>query len=103
MTRSSVGGDMAKQADNGGESAARKQRALQDQVDAKDAKQAKGKPSEEDKQPVQAGLRDQPTELPAQHLDKPGNEHDLALEPRFLAPDYAGSGKLDGMAAIVTG
>ena len=49
------------------------------------------------------GFASQPTDLPAQHLDKPGNEHDLALEPRFLAPDYAGSGKLDGMAAIVTG
>src|SRR4029453_13992514 len=45
----------------------------------------------------------EPTELPAQHLSKPGDEHDLDLEPRFLAPDYAGSGKLDGMAAIVTG
>ena len=30
-------------------------------------------------------------------------EGDLDLQPRFKAPDYAGSGKLDGMAAIVTG
>jgi NAD(P)-dependent dehydrogenase (short-subunit alcohol dehydrogenase family) len=89
---------MAKQ-DGNGESAARKQRALQDRVDKKDAKTGK----KEAKKPVQAGLREQPTELPAQHLDKPGNEHALALEPRFLAPDYVGSGKLDGMTAIVTG
>ena len=94
---------MAKQKNNGGgEAAARKQRALQDEVDQKDAKQGKAAKQEE-KKPVQAGLRDQPTELPAQHLDKPGNEHDLELEPRFLAPDYAGSAKLDNMAAIITG
>ena len=41
--------------------------------------------------------------MPAQHLRKPGNEHELQLQPRFLAPDYRGSGKLKGMAAIVTG
>lgn len=27
----------------------------------------------------------------------------MALQPRFLAPDYRGSGKLDGMVALVTG
>ena len=27
----------------------------------------------------------------------------LALAPRFIAPDYRGSGKLEGFAAIVTG
>lgn len=98
---------MAKQKANGGEVAARKHRALQDEVDRKDAKQGKGAKQEGEKQegkrPAQAGRRDQPTELPAQHLDKPGNEHELELEPRFLAPDYIGSGKLQGMAAIITG
>jgi NAD(P)-dependent dehydrogenase (short-subunit alcohol dehydrogenase family) len=94
---------MAKQKDkSNGEATARKQRGLQDEIDAQDAKkQAKG--DTEEKQPVQAGLREQPTELPAQHLQKPGDEHALELEPRFLAPDYIGSSKLDGMAAIVTG
>lgn len=93
---------MAKQKDKAsGEATARRQRALQDRIDAKDATQAKG--GEEKRQPVQAGLREQPTALPAQHLEKPGDEHALELEPRFLAPDYVGSGKLDGMAAIVTG
>ena len=52
---------------------------------------------------MQAGARRQPAELPAQHIAKPGNESELALEPRFAAPDYRGSGKLDGMVAIVTG
>ena len=55
-------------------------------------------------EPVQAGTRRQPQNpLPTQHLRKPGNEHELDLQPRFLAPDYKGSGKLEGMAAIVTG
>jgi NAD(P)-dependent dehydrogenase (short-subunit alcohol dehydrogenase family) len=53
--------------------------------------------------PVQAGARKQPAKMPAQHLDKPGNEHELELQPRFEAPDYRGSGKLEGKAAIVTG
>ena len=54
--------------------------------------------------PVQAGDRRQPANpMPAQHLSKPGNEHALELAPRYLAPGYAGSGKLEGMAAIVTG
>jgi len=58
----------------------------------------------EDKKPVQAGLRRQPVNpMPAQRLEKPGNEADLDLQPRFLAKDYRGSAKLDGMTAIVTG
>jgi NAD(P)-dependent dehydrogenase (short-subunit alcohol dehydrogenase family) len=81
---------------------AAKQKSIQREVDAKDAR--KGKSKKEDKQPVQAGTRKQPKNpMPAQHLSKPGNEHELELQPRFLAPDYKGSGKLKGMAAIVTG
>jgi NAD(P)-dependent dehydrogenase (short-subunit alcohol dehydrogenase family) len=53
--------------------------------------------------PIQAGTREQPVKLPAQHLRKPGNESALTLQPRFMAPDYYGSGKLEGMVAIVTG
>jgi NAD(P)-dependent dehydrogenase (short-subunit alcohol dehydrogenase family) len=41
--------------------------------------------------------------MPAQQLRKPGREADLALQPKYLAPDYKGSGKLEGRAAIVTG
>ena len=40
---------------------------------------------------------------PAQHLDKPGLEADMQQKPEFLAPDYCGSGKLAGMAALITG
>jgi NAD(P)-dependent dehydrogenase (short-subunit alcohol dehydrogenase family) len=41
--------------------------------------------------------------MPAQHLPRPVLEADLALKPRFLAPDYRGSGKLEGMTALITG
>ena len=82
-----------------GANTARRQRKLQEQVDASSRKkQGKGK------QPVQAGARAEPENpLPAQHLRKPGREADLELQPRWQAPDYRGSGKLEGMAAIVTG
>jgi NAD(P)-dependent dehydrogenase (short-subunit alcohol dehydrogenase family) len=52
---------------------------------------------------VQAGARQQPADMPAQHVQKPGHEAELQLQPRFLAPDYQGSCKLQGMAALITG
>lgn len=84
------------------------QRHVQHQQDLKDqekaAKDAGRKAGQSGKdEPVQAGARQEPSRFPAQHLDKPGHEADLDTAPRFLAPDYRGSGKLDGLAAIVTG
>src|SRR5690606_12424419 len=79
---------------------ARRQRALQDVIDRKDARST-GKGGR--KSATQAGARRQPVRMPAQHIDKPGQESELDLAPRFEAPGYAGSGKLDGMKAIVTG
>jgi len=52
---------------------------------------------------IQAGAREQPADLPAQHVDKPGVEAELVLKPRFLAPDYMGSQKLQGKATLITG
>lgn len=52
---------------------------------------------------VQAGARSQPVELPAQHLTDSEQEADLALAPRYLAPDYQGSGKLAGFGTLITG
>jgi len=78
------------------------QRRIQREQDAKDRSSgggAKGGAS----QPVQAGARSEPERMPAQHLEKPGRESDLQLKPRFMAPDYKGSGKLEGMTAIITG
>lgn len=97
----------------GSKATVERQREIQRQVDEKDqAAKAKktakgaGKPggNGRKKPAVQAGTREQPENpMPAQHIAKPGNEHELELAPRYLAPDYAGSGKLEGMAAIVTG
>lgn len=84
-----------------GRKTAARQRDIQEEA-LRSARQAKKKAPAK-KSPAQAGARRQPTTLPAQHLPKPGVEGDLDLQPRFKAPDYAGSGKLDGMAAIVTG
>ncbi len=52
---------------------------------------------------VQAGARPQPADMPAQSLDQPGREAELGLEPRFMAPGYLGSGKLQDMVALITG
>jgi NAD(P)-dependent dehydrogenase (short-subunit alcohol dehydrogenase family) len=87
----------AKRAKQAAAKTATRQRAIQRGIDAKRKAPAK-------KKPVQAGIRKQPENpMPAQHLTKPGREADLVLQPRYLAPDYQGSGKLEGMAAIVTG
>lgn len=79
---------------------AERQRKIQRSQDQRDAARPEARKSSE---PVQAGPRDQPAKLPAQHLAKPGLEADLDLKPRFLAPDYEGSRKLQGMAALITG
>lgn len=87
-----------------GSKVAARHRALQRQADSKQAGKKPTAKAAKKKAPVQAGTRRQPENpMPAQHLAKPGNEHELKKPPRFLAPDYAGSGKLEGMAAIVTG
>jgi len=84
---------------------AARQRRLQDQEKAKDARAAAKKKAAKKatKKATQAGTRKQPDTMPAQHIAKPGNEHELQLAPRFLAPDYQGSGKLQGKRAIITG
>ncbi|MFK2875731.1 SDR family oxidoreductase [Rhodanobacter hydrolyticus] len=43
------------------------------------------------------------TPFPERQLTKPGLERDLDPRPQFLAPTYTGSGKLRGMAALITG
>jgi NAD(P)-dependent dehydrogenase (short-subunit alcohol dehydrogenase family) len=41
--------------------------------------------------------------FPAQHQKKPGIESKLRPRPQFHAPQYKGAGKLDGLAALITG
>ena len=82
-----------------------KQRNIQQQQDGKDAaKSEKSGDEEASDQPVQTGPTEQPAPpLPAQHLEKPGLEADMQLQPRFMAEGYKGSGKLEGLTALVTG
>jgi NAD(P)-dependent dehydrogenase (short-subunit alcohol dehydrogenase family) len=41
--------------------------------------------------------------FPPQHQEKPGIESELDPRPRYRAPRYKGSGKLDGKVALITG
>jgi NAD(P)-dependent dehydrogenase (short-subunit alcohol dehydrogenase family) len=83
------------------EQVAARQRKIQRETDERDS----NKPAAEAQgSAVQAGDRRQPAlPLPKQHLIKPGLESDLDPRPQFEAPGYKGSGKLQDMAAIVTG
>jgi len=80
-----------------------KQREIQREQDAKDQQKSKDEGGKQDKVP-QTGARSQPQPpLEERHHTKPGIEQHMQLKPRFDAPDYRGSGKLDGKVAIVTG
>ena len=80
-----------------------KQRRIQKAQDKKDAA-AGAKKSASRKKAVQTGRADYPANpMPPQHLEKPGLEADMQLRPLFMAPGYKGSGKLEGMKALITG
>src|SRR6188768_412366 len=94
------------------EQTAREQRKIQERIDRKDARKpkstkGKAKKSKSDsatEKAVQAGDRRQPdSPMPEQHLPKPGDEHEMDPEPNYRAPTYVGSGKLEGMVALITG
>ncbi|MCA1620075.1 MAG: SDR family oxidoreductase [Acidobacteria bacterium] len=48
-------------------------------------------------------LEEPESPMPAQHLKKPGLEAELKLKPRYEAPHYRGSSKLNNRAALITG
>ncbi len=80
-----------------GERAAQRQAALQDVIENLES----GLSSEG---AMQAGARPYPEPPVArQHLEKPGNEHNLDVEPMYDAPFYKGSEKLAGKVALITG
>jgi NAD(P)-dependent dehydrogenase (short-subunit alcohol dehydrogenase family) len=80
---------------------AKEEREIQREIDRSDIKQ---KGDKEDGGAMQAGARLYPVPpLPGQHLQKPGEEAELELQPLYDAPHYKGSGKLDGMVALITG
>lgn len=88
-------------------SAVARQRKIQSETDRADqrrkSKAAKGSRAKKRKA-AQAGPRTHPQPpIPKQHLRKPGNEHELQPRPEYFAPDYSGSGKLEGRVALITG
>jgi NAD(P)-dependent dehydrogenase (short-subunit alcohol dehydrogenase family) len=86
------------------EQAIEKQREIQREQDAKDAAKAKQGGKDKQEKAPQTGARAQPEPpLDEPHLQKPGIEAQMKIKPRFDAPDYKGSGKLEGKVAIVTG
>lgn len=86
--------------DHATDAVAARQRKIQQEQDARDRRESG---DESEPGAFQAGVREQPVDLPAQHLDKPGLEADLALKPKFLAEAYIGSEKLGGKVALITG
>ena len=85
-----------------GAGTARKQRTIQRGIEARDARKPAKKA--ESGQKGKTGTREQPENpLPKQNQRKPGSEAQLQPQPRFEAPDYKGSGKLEGIAALITG
>jgi NAD(P)-dependent dehydrogenase (short-subunit alcohol dehydrogenase family) len=83
------------------EETARRERAIQRQVDR--AEKAAGKGKAKKPEAMQAGARAYPTAFPKQHLTKPGVESELAVQPMYDAPHYCGSDKLRDMVALITG
>ena len=83
-----------------GRSKAESDRKLQRQADAR----RKSKPESPKGGAVQVSARRYPEPpLPRQHLQKPGLESELKPRPMYRAPEYRGSGKLEGMVALITG
>lgn len=80
---------------------ANQQKAIQSRQDQIDG--SKQKAGNDDDGAVQTGVPQPETPMPGQHLAKPGIEAQMELKPRFMAEGYKGSGKLEGMSAIVTG
>lgn len=88
---------------NSTDEVARQQQSIQQAQDERDAATPANNATE-NKKPIQTGIRDYPgAPMPSQHLEKPGLEADMTLKPQFMAPDYRGSGKLEGRVAIITG
>ena len=89
-----------------GSSAAGKAKAQSDRKLQRDAEQRRKKAGGNGGKEgaVQAAETNYPEPpQPQQHLEKPGRESDLDPRPQYLAPEYRGSGKLEGKVALVTG
>jgi NAD(P)-dependent dehydrogenase (short-subunit alcohol dehydrogenase family) len=86
-----------------GDAKASADRELQREAEGR-RRRHKAKGGGKEEQAVQAGARRHPEPpLPRQHLKKPGVETQLSPRPEYQAPDYRGSGKLEGKVALITG
>ena len=84
-----------------GKKTAQKDREIQRRTERQTNKH---QPSSGGKSPPQTAARSEPEPpMPKQHQAKPGRESELSPRPRYRAPDYRGSGKLQDMAALITG
>ncbi|MEO8746123.1 MAG: SDR family oxidoreductase [Rhodanobacter sp.] len=80
----------------------KRQRRIQAETDREES--GSSKKSSGERGAAQTSPRRKPENpLPAQHQRKPGIESELDPRPQFMAPNYAGSGKLSGRVAIITG
>jgi NAD(P)-dependent dehydrogenase (short-subunit alcohol dehydrogenase family) len=85
-----------------GKKTAESDRKLQREAEQRRQRTQASKPKKQGA--VQSGERTYPEPpLPKQHLEKPGLETELEPRPRYEAPEYRGSGKLEGRVALVTG
>jgi hypothetical protein len=65
---------------------------------------SKLRPQDAHSEPTQTSDRQQPTPpFAAQYQERPGLESEMSPAPRFQAPGYVGSGKLNGKVALITG
>ncbi|MFN4041566.1 MAG: SDR family oxidoreductase [Brevundimonas sp.] len=90
---------MAESREDRAEAVAEHERKIEAPIEASDAAQSGDK-----NDAVQAGARAYPVPpFPKQHQPKPGDEAALDPAPMYDAPFWKGSGKLEGMAAVITG
>jgi Dehydrogenases with different specificities (related to short-chain alcohol dehydrogenases) len=91
---------MTSEESRGAEGAVAAQRAVQREIDHADGMRSK----DEGGGAMQAGARRYPEPpFPKAHQAKPGSEAVLDPAPMYDAPFWRGSGKLEGMTALVTG
>jgi len=89
-------GDFAQDA----ERVARDEREIQRNIDAQEGRSFGGG----QEGAMQAGARRYPEPpFPEQHLEKPGLEAELQLQPMYDAPFYKGSDRLKDKVALITG
>jgi NAD(P)-dependent dehydrogenase (short-subunit alcohol dehydrogenase family) len=87
---------------------AEQQRRIQSRTDRKEGAEVTGPQSQpkDSEKPEAPRTRDRDYPVPPfpqQHQPKPGAEIQLDPAPMYDAPDYKGSGKLEGRTALITG